>query len=62
MELFIIAVIVGLAAFFVARRFYHMFKNTKTEVCGCGCTSCPVQEATCEINDLAEKPFNVEKP
>jgi hypothetical protein len=51
MELLIVAVIVGLAAFFVARRIYHMFQRTEAEGCGCGCTSCPVENDTCTSDD-----------
>jgi len=48
MEWVIVAVIVGLAAFFVGRKFYRMFQKKGANEGGCGCTSCGVPKDACE--------------
>jgi hypothetical protein len=48
MQTVIVILIVAVAAAFLVRKF---FKNVKREdTCGCGCTSCPTDAASCEEN------------
>ncbi len=47
MELIIVGVIVGAAAFFVGKRFFGMFKAKDTG-CACGCSTCGISADTCE--------------
>ncbi len=55
MEAILVAFIIGLAAFFVIRKFYRMFKTPSASPCGCGCTSCPIQEEACREMDVNER-------
>jgi hypothetical protein len=48
MQTFIVILIVAIAAAFLIRNFLKKFK--RREACGCGCSSCPVDPATCEEN------------
>ena len=52
MENAIVLIIVGLAAFFIGRRFYRSYKAMTSEssnACGCGCSDGCSQAATCEL-------------
>jgi hypothetical protein len=53
METFIVIIIVGLAAFFIGRRFYQNYIK-KNQSCSCGCASCPTDASTCELPEARE--------
>ena len=46
MENLIVALIVGIAAFYTGRTFYRSFKGKST--CGCGCAECGVSDGCSE--------------
>ncbi|MFO7803867.1 MAG: FeoB-associated Cys-rich membrane protein [Desulfovermiculus sp.] len=49
MQKLIVAVIVLIAAIFVARRLYKAFRSQGADACGCsGCSKCDVQ-ASCTL-------------
>jgi hypothetical protein len=53
MQTFIVIFIVAVAAAFLVRNFLKKFKQQ--DQCGCGCSACPVDAASCEENpDNAE--------
>jgi hypothetical protein len=47
MELFIVMLIVGMAAGYILKTFYRQFKIGKAGDSSCGCTSCPADAAGC---------------
>jgi len=47
MEIFIVAIIVGLAAVFLIRRLLRSFRIEETNACDCGCSGCQ-QTTICE--------------
>ncbi|MGB5748916.1 MAG: FeoB-associated Cys-rich membrane protein [Desulfobacterales bacterium] len=53
MENLLVILIVGLAAFFIGRRYYR--KYTQKNQCSCGCTSCPTDASTCDLPEANEK-------
>jgi uncharacterized membrane protein YuzA (DUF378 family) len=44
METVFIFIIVGLASFYLVRKFYRSLQKTQGPQCGCGCTSCPNEQ------------------
>jgi hypothetical protein len=48
MQTFIVILIVAIAAVFLIRKFLKKFKSETA--CSCGCSSCPVDPASCEEN------------
>jgi hypothetical protein len=52
MQTLIVILIVAIAAAFLIRKFLKNFKQQ--EACGCGCTSCPADPASCEENPEKE--------
>ncbi len=56
MQTTIVVVIVAVAAFFMARRFYRSVRKDNTPSCGCGCDGCaPNQKQNCtEIQENRE--------
>jgi len=48
MQTLIVILIVAIAAAFLIRKFLKKFKQE--EACGCGCSSCPTDPASCEEN------------
>jgi hypothetical protein len=48
MQTLIVILIVAIAAAFLIRKFLKNFKPEDT--CGCGCSSCPADPASCEEN------------
>ena len=49
MQTVIIAIVVGLAVFFIARNYYRKYKAVETsESCGCACDSCGKDRGDCE--------------
>jgi len=47
MELFIVIVIIGLAAAYIIKTFYNKYKIGSAGGSSCGCTSCDLDGATC---------------
>jgi len=43
MDTFIVLLIVGLAIFYVGRRFFNNLRKNSQASCGCGCSACDVQ-------------------
>jgi hypothetical protein len=54
MQTLIVILIVVIAAAFLIRNFLKKFRQK--EACGCGCSSCPADPATCEENPKSSKP------
>jgi hypothetical protein len=48
MQTIVAILIVAIATAFLIRNFLKKFK--KEDQCGCGCTSCPKDPASCEEN------------
>jgi hypothetical protein len=48
MQTLIVILIVAIAAVLLIRKFLKNFKQE--DACGCGCTSCPADPASCEEN------------
>jgi hypothetical protein len=53
MENLLVILIVGLAAFFIGRRYYR--KYTQKNQCSCGCTSCPMDTSSCDLPEANGK-------
>jgi hypothetical protein len=53
MQTLIVILIVAVAAAFLTRSFLKKFK--RQDSCGCGCSSCPVDPASCEENPQDSK-------
>ena len=53
MENLIVIVIVALAAGLLGRGYYKKYKSG--DQCGCGCTSCEVDSASCESPEERNK-------
>jgi hypothetical protein len=53
MQTLIVILIVAIAAAFLIRNFLKKFKQEKA--CGCGCSSCPADPASCGENPEKEK-------
>jgi len=57
METILVILIVGVAAFFLGRSYYKKYK--KSDSCSCGCSSCPMDTASCDLpeakNNLMER-------
>ena len=53
MENVIVILIVALAAGLLGRGYYKKYKRRNQ--CGCGCTSCQVDVASCEFPDERDK-------
>jgi hypothetical protein len=47
MELFIVIVIIGLAAAYILKTFYNKYKIGKAGGSSCGCTSCDLNDTDC---------------
>jgi len=47
-QTFVVILIVAIAAAVLIRNFLKKFKQE--EACGCGCSSCPTDPASCEEN------------
>jgi len=43
MDTFIVVLIVGLAIFYVGRKFINNLQKSTPSSCGCGCSACNVQ-------------------
>jgi hypothetical protein len=53
MQTLIVILIVAIAAAFLIRNFLKKFKHE--DACGCGCSSCPTDPASCEEKPEKEK-------
>jgi len=53
MENILVFLIVGIAAFFIGRSYYKKYK--KSDQCGCGCSSCPMDTASCDLPEAKKK-------
>lgn len=53
MENILVILIVALAAGLLGRGYYKKYKSGNQ--CGCGCTSCPIDAASCEYPEEREK-------
>ena len=53
MENIIVLLIVAFAAGLLGRNYYKKYK--KGNQCGCGCTSCEVDSASCEYPEEGDK-------
>ncbi len=61
MQKLIVAVIVLIAAIFVARRLYKAFRSKGADACGCsGCSKCDIQ-STCSL-EAKNAPNEVSHP
>jgi hypothetical protein len=56
MENILVVLIVGLAAGLLGRGYYKKYKSGNP--CRCGCTSCPVDDASCEFPEERQKQIN----
>jgi len=50
METIFIFIIVGLATAYLVRKFYRSLQKKDETLCGCGCTSCPKEDACDETS------------
>lgn len=46
MDIVIVAVIVGLAVWYMVKQFWRLLRSPPEEACGCGCAGCS-QAAAC---------------
>ena len=54
MDSFIIILIVGLAIFYVGRKFFNNLRKSSQPSCGCGYTNCTVK-SNCEDTETGQK-------
>ena len=55
MDTLIVVIIVGLAVFYLARKFRRDLSRTQEKSCGCACSGCG-QSAECADNGIMDAP------
>jgi hypothetical protein len=59
MDTFAVILIVGLAMFYVGRKFFNNLRKSAQPSCGCGCSACDVQSICTDPENADSAPFHV---
>jgi hypothetical protein len=61
MDTFVVILIVGLAIFYVGRKFFTNLRKSAQPSCGCGCSTCGVQSSCTDSENADGASFHLKR-